>query len=263
MAKKTAQPGAPQPKKPKQKKIRLDDLLIERGYFADAQAALRAVLAHEVKVGDVYATSAAVKVPSDADIQVKGGIPYVSRGGFKLRGALDAFDQNASGLRCIDIGSSTGGFSDCLLQAGAAFVACVDVNYGQLAWKVRQDPRVVVFERTNIRLASPESLGAPFDMVVCDLSFIGLAQLADVFANLCEEGSIFLGLIKPQFESQHEETDHGIVRSEAVRQRVVDEVTQALREVGFRVNGVVESSIKGAEGNVEYLVHATFLGSEA
>ena len=97
----------------------------------------------------------------------------------------------------------------------------------------------------------------------CDLSFIGLAQLADVFANLCEEGSIFLGLIKPQFESQHEETDHGIVRSEAVRQRVVDEVTQALREVGFRVNGVVESSIKGAEGNVEYLVHATFLGSEA
>ena len=120
-----------------------------------------------------------------------------------------------------------------------------------------------VFERTNIRLASPESLGAPFDMVVCDLSFIGLAQLADVFANLCEEGSIFLGLIKPQFESQHEETDHGIVRNEAVRRRVVDEVTQALREVGFRVNGVVESSIKGAEGNVEYLVHAAFLGSEA
>ena len=129
--------------------------------------------------------------------------------------------------------------------------------------QLRQDPRVSLFERTNIRLASPESLGAPFDMVVCDLSFIGLAQLADVFANLCEEGSIFLGLIKPQFESQHEETDHGIVRSEAVRQRVVDEVTQALREVGFRVNGVVESSIKGAEGNVEYLVHATFLGSEA
>ena len=263
MAKKTAQPGAPQPKKPKQKKIRLDDLLVERGYFADRGEALRAVLAHEVRANDVYPTSAAVLVSPDADVFVRNRRAYVSRGGHKLQGALDAFAQDVRGARCIDIGSSTGGFTDCLLQAGAAEVACVDVNYGQLAWSLRQDPRVSVFERTNIRLASPESLGAPFDMVVCDLSFIGLAQLADVFANLCEEGSIFLGLIKPQFESQHEETDHGIVRSEAVRQRVVDEVTQALREVGFRVNGVVESSIKGAEGNVEYLVHATFLGSEA
>lgn len=119
---------------------------------------------------------------------------FVSRGGHKLQGALDHFRQDVAGFRCVDVGSSTGGFSDCLLQAGAASVACVDVNYGQLAWSLRQDPRVSVFERTNIRLASPESLGAPFDMVVCDLSFIGLAQLADVFANLCEEGSIFLGL---------------------------------------------------------------------
>ena len=247
----------------KPKKIRLDELLVEQGVFPDAGTVLRAVLAHEVKVDDVYVTSAAVKVAPDAEIVVRGRKQFVSRGGHKLQGALDAFGQDVQGLNCIDVGSSTGGFTDCLLQAGAAHVACVDVNYGQLAWSLRQDPRVSVFERTNIRLASPESLGAPFDMVVCDLSFIGLAQLADVFANLCEEGSIFLGLIKPQFESQHEETDHGIVRSEAVRQRVVDEVTQALREVGFRVNGVVESSIKGAEGNVEYLVHATFLGSEA
>ena len=247
----------------KPKKIRLDELLVEQGVFPDAGTVLRAVLAHEVKVDDVYVTSAAVKVAPDAEIVVRGRKQFVSRGGHKLQGALDAFRQAVQGLNCIDVGSSTGGFTDCLLQAGAAHVACVDVNYGQLAWSLRQDPRVSVFERTNIRLASPESLGAPFDMVVCDLSFIGLAQLADVFANLCEEGSIFLGLIKPQFESQHEETDHGIVRSEAVRQRVVDEVTQALREVGFRVNGVVESSIKGAEGNVEYLVHATFLGSEA
>ena len=232
-------------------KIRVDDLLVEQGYFADRDAALRAVIAREVRVDDVYVSSAALKVRPDADLFVKNTKKFVSRGGHKLQGALDHFRQDVAGFRCVDVGSSTGGFSDCLLQAGAASVACVDVNYGQLAWSLRQDPRVSVFERTNIRLASPESLGAPF------------AQLADVFANLCEEGSIFLGLIKPQFESQHEETDHGIVRSEAVRQRVVDEVTQALREVGFRVNGVVESSIKGAEGNVEYLVHATFLGSEA
>lgn len=244
-------------------KVRLDDLLVEQGYFPDRDAVLRAVIAREVRVDDVYVSSAALKVRPDADLLVKNTKKFVSRGGHKLQGALDHFKQDVTGMRCIDVGSSTGGFSDCLLQAGAESVACVDVNYGQLAWSLRKDPRVTVFERTNIRLANPASLGAPFDMVVCDLSFIGLAQLADVFAALCEPGSIFLGLIKPQFESQHEETDHGIVRSEAVRKRVVDEVTEALRNVGFAVNGVVESSIKGAEGNVEYLVHATFEGGTA
>lgn len=139
MAKKTAQPGAPQPKKPKQKKIRLDDLLIERGYFADRGEALRAVLAHEVRANDVYPTSAAVLVNPDADVFVRNRRAYVSRGGHKLQGALDAFAQDVRGARCIDIGSSTGGFTDCLLQAGAAEVACVDVNYGQLAWKLREE----------------------------------------------------------------------------------------------------------------------------
>ena len=243
-------------------KVRLDNLLVEQGYFPDADAVLRAVIAREVRVDDVYVSSAALKVRPDADIFVKNTKKFVSRGGHKLQGALDHFQQNVEGMRCIDVGSSTGGFSDCLLQAGAASVACVDVNYGQLAWNLRQDPRVTVFERTNIRLANPADLGAPFDMVVCDLSFIGLAQLACVFVGLCKQGSTFLGLIKPQFESQHEETDHGIVRSEEVRQRVVSEVTAALEEHGFNVNGVVESSIKGAEGNVEYLVHATFGGQQ-
>lgn len=150
-------------------------------------------------------------------------------------------------------------FTDCLLQAGARSVACVDVNYGQLAWKLRQDPRVEVFERTNIRLADPQDLGAPFDIVVCDLSFIGLAQLAEVFASLCEKGSVFLGLIKPQFESRHEETQKGVVVDEAVRQRVISEVTSALQDAGFMVKGVVQSPIKGPEGNIEYLVKAEFL----
>ncbi len=239
-------------------KVRLDDLLVELGYFPNRDAALRAVIAREVRVDDVYVSSAALKVRPDADIFVKNAKRFVSRGGHKLQGALDHFGVDVAGKRCIDVGSSTGGFSDCLLQAGAASVACVDVNYGQLAWSLRQDPRVTVFERTNIRTADPASLGAPFDMVVCDLSFIGLAQLAGVFAGLCEQGSVFLGLIKPQFESQHEETDHGIVRDQAVRQRVVNEVTAALQDAGFTVNGVVESSIKGAEGNVEFLVYATF-----
>lgn len=245
--------------KPKKlKKVRLDELLVEQGAFDTAGEVLRAVMAREVRVDDVYVSSAALKVHPDADIFVKNRKQFVSRGGRKLQGALDAFAQDVQGMSCIDIGSSTGGFSDCLLQAGAARVACVDVNYGQLAWKLRQDPRVAVFERTNIKAADPADLGAPFDMLVIDVSFIGLAALAGAFPPLCHQGSVFIGLIKPQFESRHDETDHGVVRDEAVRLRTVDEVCAALEQVGFAVDGVVESSIKGPEGNVEYLVRAVF-----
>ena len=250
----------------KLKKIRLDELLVEQGVFPDAGTVLRAVLAHEVKVGDVYVTSAAVKVAPDAEIVVRGRKQFVSRGGYKLQGALDAFGQDVQGLNCIDVGSSTGGFTDCLLQAGAAHVACVDVNYGQLAWKIRTDERVSVFERTNIKLADPGKLGAPFDLIVCDVSFIGLAVLAPAFARLSRpasddaSASVFLGLVKPQFESRHDETDHGIVRDEAVRARTVEEVRCALEREGFEVTGTIESPIKGAEGNVEYLVRAVFQG---
>lgn len=247
----------------KQKKIRLDELMVQQGLAADAGEALRLVLAHQVKVGDEYPSSAAVRIAPDAAIEVRGRKRYVSRGGFKLQGALDAFGQEVQGLRCIDIGSSTGGFTDCLLQAGAASVACVDVNYGQLAWSIRQDERVSVFERTNIRLADPAELGAPFDLLVADLSFIGLAALAPTFARLCAEGSVFIGLVKPQFESRHEETDRGVVRDAAVRERVVDEVRAALTAEGFDVDGVVESPITGPEGNVEYLVRAVYRSPRA
>lgn len=241
------------------KKTRLDNLLVERGAFADEAEALRAVLAHEVKVGDVFATSAAMMVAPDADVWVKGRPQYVSRGGLKLRGALDAFDLDVSGMRCIDAGCSTGGFTDCLLQAGAASVACVDVGYGILAWKIRQDPRTVVFERTNIRTASPEELGAPFDLIVADLSFIGLASLAPVFARLAGEGGVFVGLVKPQFESRHDETDsRGVVRDESVRIRTIQEVAAAMEADGFTVDGVIESSLTGKRsGNIEYLLKAT------
>lgn len=250
----------------KPRKIRLDELLVEQGVFPDAGTVLRAVLAHEVKVDDVYVTSAAVKVAPDAEIVVRGRKQFVSRGGHKLQGALDAFGQDVQGLNCIDVGSSTGGFTDCLLQAGAAHVACVDVNYGQLAWKIRTDERVSVFERTNIKLADPGELGAPFDLIVCDVSFIGLAVLVPAFARLSRpasdgaSASVFLGLVKPQFESRHDETDHGIVRDEAVRARTVEEVRCALEREGFEVTGTIESPIKGAEGNVEYLVRAVFQG---
>ena len=244
----------------KQKKIRLDTLLVEQGYFPDADAALRAVLAREVRVDDVYVASAAVMVRPDADIFVKGAKRFVSRGGHKLQGALDAFAVDVAGKRCCDVGSSTGGFTDCLLQAGAASVAAVDVNYGQLAWQLREDPRVTAFERTNIKTADPCVLGAPFDIIVCDVSFISLAGLAPTFANLSAPGTVFLGLVKPQFESAHDETDRGVVRDVAVRLRTVEEVRQALTAANFTVQGVTESPIKGPEGNVEYLVCAIFAG---
>ena len=247
-------------KKTSKKKIRLDELLVERGCFPDTGAALRAVLAHEVKVGDEYATSAAVRVDPDAEVTVRGRKQFVSRGGHKLQGALDAFGQDARGMRCLDAGASTGGFTDCLLQAGAASVACVDVNYGQLAWKLRQDPRVHVFERTNIKLADPAHLGAPFDLIVADLSFIGLASLAPVFARFSRVGTVFIGLVKPQFESRAGEADHGVVRDASVRERTVAEVGEALARADFDVAGVVESSLRGPAGNVEYLVRAEFLG---
>ena len=240
------------------KKVRLDALLVERELFSSTDEAARAVYAREVRVDDAYAASPAMPVAPDADIFVKGGKRFVSRGGEKLQGALDAFGISVAGKRCVDIGSSTGGFTDCLLQAGAAEVACVDVNYGQLAWQVRQDARVRVFERTNIKHASPEELGAPFDVIVIDVSFIGLASLAPVFPGLSHAGTLFLGLVKPQFESRPDETDGGVVRDEAVRERTVEEVQDALERVGFQVQGVVESPITGPKGNVEYLVRAAY-----
>lgn len=244
------------------KKVRLDNLLVERGLFSSADEVARAVYAREVRVDDVYAASPALLVMPDADVFVKGAKRFVSRGGEKLQGALDAFGVSVEGARCLDIGSSTGGFTDCLLQAGAAEVACVDVNYGQLAWQVRQDSRVRVFERTNIKHASPEELGAPFDVIVVDVSFIGLASLAPVFPRLSHAGTLFLGLVKPQFESRADETERGVVRDEAVRKRTVAEVQEALAKVGFEVQGVVESSIRGPKGNVEYLVRAVFQAAD-
>ena len=241
------------------KKLRLDSLLVERGYFPDKQAALRAVLAHEVKVDDAYAQSAALLVDRSANLTVKSPKRFVSRGGFKLQQALDTFKQDVTGMRALDVGASTGGFTDCLLQAGAAQVTCVDVNYGQLAWELRQDSRVVVLERLNIKHAQPNETGAPFDIIVADLSFIGLAQLAPVFARFAQIGSVFIGLIKPQFESRLGETERGVVHNEVVRERVVAEVKDALSAAGFMPIGVVESPIKGPAGNIEYLVQAKYL----
>ena len=239
-------------------------MLVKRGLCPDVEQALRAVLSHEVRVDGAYPTSAATRVPVDADISVKEPQRFVTRGGLKLQAALDAFSQDVVGLRCADIGCSHGGFTDCLLQAGAQSVAAVDVGYGDLDWRLRQDDRVTVFERTNIRKADPETLGAPFDLIVADLSFIGLASLAPVFARLSSEGSVFIGLVKPQFESHADEVDElGFVRDEEVRERTVEEVRSALEMAGFTCTGVVESPITGRKShNVEYLVRAIYYGHD-
>ena len=244
-------------------KERLNKLMCERGCAASLDEANRKILAKEVKVNDSYLTTPSELVPVDAQIEVKETCPYVSRGGIKLKGAIDAFDVKVYGKNCIDIGSSTGGFSDCLLQEGAGRVACVDVNYGQLAWEVRQNERSAVFERTNIKKADPQELGAPFDLIVIDVSFIGLASLAPVlkrFAHEPAEGKTELvALVKPEFEASHEENVGGLVADDDVRERTVAEVKAALSEQGFTVQDVIESPIRGKKkGNKEFLLYAKY-----
>lgn len=240
-------------------KTTLKTLLVARGLASTEDEASRKIYAHEVKVDGAFASMPGMFVKSDAQIEVAEQKQFVSRGGTKLQHAIDEFKIDVAGKNCLDIGSSTGGFSDCLLKAGAKRVACVDVNYGQLAWEVRNDSRTAVFERTNIKEAIPSDLGAPFDIVVIDVSFIGLASLAGVISSFCAEGSELIALIKPQFEAAHEETNQGLVEDENVRLRTIDEVKEAITEVGFSVVGVIESPIKGKKlGNTEYLLYARY-----
>ena len=245
---------------PKNKK-RLDEYLVEGGYFNNTEDVKRAVIAHEVRVGTTYVDSAAVLLELDdndickEELFIKGIKQFVSRGGLKLSAALEEFDIDVKDKHCLDIGSSTGGFTDCLLQAGAADVVCVDVNYGQLAWSLRENPKVKVFERLNIKDAVPSELGAPFDIVVTDVSFISLASIAEVVASMCAEGSTFVGLIKPQFECKKGETEGGVVVDDSIRQRTIDEVIEAYKAQGFGEPKIKQSPVKGPAGNIEYLIY--------
>ena len=238
--------------------IRLDALAAKQ-FHISAEEAAGLIMAGRVFLGGVPADKPGTPVPADSLLTLKEKArKYASRSGYKLAKALDVFAVDPAGMTACDIGASNGGFTDCLLQAGASRVAALDLNYGQLAWKIRQDPRVAVFERTNIKDADPAEVGAPFDLIVIDVSFIGLAALAPLFPRFSRPGTIFIGLVKPQFESAHDETDRGVVRDEAVRLRTVEEVKAALAAAGFTATGVVESPITGPEGNVEYLVRAVF-----
>ncbi len=237
-------------------KQRLDKLMLERGLASSLEKSRALIMAGQVVVGDHTVDKAGQQVPSDIEIRLKGeNIPYVSRGGLKLRRALDEFGIDVTGLVAVDVGSSTGGFTDCLLQAGAVKVYAIDVGYGQLAWKLQQDPRVVSMEKTNIRYVTPEQLGEAPELAVIDASFIALAKVLPATVTLLQPGGRIVALIKPQFEvGKGEVGKGGIVRDPAAHERVIEDVRQTASEMGLTVSGLCESPITGADGNREFLI---------
>jgi 23S rRNA (cytidine1920-2'-O)/16S rRNA (cytidine1409-2'-O)-methyltransferase len=240
-------------------KVRLDQLLVSRGLAPTRARAQAFVLAGEVYVGGARVDKAGTLVPPDADVEVRTSRnPYVSRGGIKLAGALDAFGIDPTGLRCLDLGASTGGFTDCLLQRGAARVVAVDVGYGQLAQKLRDDPRVVVMERTNARDLDAPDVGGAADLTVVDASFIGLGKLAAAIARCTREGGEVVALVKPQFEVGREQASRGrgVVRDEGLRAAAITAAVESIREAGFELLGQADSTLPGPKGNLEAFVHA-------
>lgn len=238
-------------------KPRLDEVLVQRGLFSNLHDAQVAVLAGEVIVGEHRETSAGKRLDPDAPIRLKGQQRFVSRGGEKLQGALEAFHIDPGGLSCADLGCSTGGFTHCLLQAGAARVSSIDVGYGQFSWQLRQDTRVSLFERTNVRGIDVEAVGGPFQLVVGDLSFVSLKSLMASIASLIAPGGQTALLVKPQFELDAALIgEGGIVNDAALHAQALQEACRAALDCGLDVLAVAVSPIKGGKGNMEFLLHA-------
>ena len=237
-------------------KQRLDKLLLERDLAPSIEKARALIMAGQVVVGDHTVDKAGHQVATDADIRLRGeNLPYVSRGGLKLRKALDEFGIDVFGLVAVDVGSSTGGFTDCLLQAGAVKVFAIDVGYGQLAWKLQQDPRVISMEKTNIRYVTPDQLDDVPILAVIDASFIALAKVLPATVGLLKPGSRIIALIKPQFEvGKGEVGKGGIVRDPAAHEKVIEDVRHTAHDLGLTVAGLCESPITGADGNREFLI---------
>lgn len=240
-------------------KVRADQLLVARGLVPTRARAQALVLAGKVYVGEARIDKAGALLPDDAAIVLRAeDHPYVSRGGVKLAGALDTFGVDPRAMRCIDLGASTGGFTDCLLQRGAASVAAVDVGYGQLAHKLRTDPRVLVLERTNAKTLEPEQVGGLADLVVIDASFIGLAKLLPAVVRCLAPGGQLVALVKPQFEVGREEAKRGkgVVRDPEVRARAIQGATDDVKAAGLEVLAACDSTLEGPKGNREAFVHA-------
>lgn len=239
------------------KKERIDKLMLQRGIAESRTKAQALVMSGVVLVDEKRVDKVSETFSPDAAIRIKGDTPearYVSRGGLKLERALDKFGFDPAGLVCLDVGSSTGGFTDCLLQRGAERVVCIDSGTNQLAWRLRSDPRVEVRENTNARFLTPEDFDTAFDLIVMDVSFISVTKILPALVPLLGPGGRLISLIKPQFEvGKGEVGKGGIVREAEKHVRVVNEVNLAAEELGLVVGGVIESPILGAEGNKEFL----------
>ena len=238
-------------------KTRLDRLLVERGLAESREKAQALILAGQVFVGGQKAAKPGQLVSPDAELRLAGPPPkYASRAGLKLEAALDRFAIDVRDAACLDIGASTGGFTDCLLQRGARCVFAVDVGTGQLDWRLRQDPRVRVRERLNARYLAWDAVGELVDLVTCDVSFISVTLILPALAQFLHPGSRMVVLAKPQFEAGRDRVGKGgIVRDPRVHQEVVDKVSRAVRSLGFQHVEAMESPVPGAEGNREFLVY--------
>lgn len=249
------------------KRERIDKLLVDRGLAESRNRAQAMIMAGVVLVDEQRVDKPSQQFDANAAVRVKGGDDpasrYVGRGGLKLEAALREFQIDVTGQTCLDVGASTGGFTDCLLQHGAKRVVAIDVGHNQIDWRLRNDPRVEIRERLNARYLKPEDFMHRFDLVVIDVSFISVTMiLASIMPLLCESGAI-VTLIKPQFEvGRGQVGSGGIVRDKAKRLRAVADVNEAARTLNLEVAGVIESPITGAEGNVEYLAHYR-LGTES
>jgi 23S rRNA (cytidine1920-2'-O)/16S rRNA (cytidine1409-2'-O)-methyltransferase len=237
------------------KKVRLDKLLVDLGHFESRERAQRSILAGQVMVDERVSDKPGLLVLPEVPIRVVARERYVSRGGLKLEAALDVFQVDPSGWRCLDVGASTGGFTDCLLQRGAAHVVAVDVGHNQLAWKIRSDPRVTTIEGANARFLTEEQTGSDFDLLVADLSFISLTLVLDSILKLLRRNGEAIVLIKPQFElDPHRVGKGGIVRQEADRLDAVGKIQEfVVHRLGREWRGVIPSPTLGTKGNQEYL----------
>ncbi len=242
----------------KTNKVRLDRMLVNRGLAESREKAQAVIFAGLVLVDGQKQDKAGTLVSETADLRLLGrGLPYASRGGLKLEAALNEFSVDVKEKTALDVGASTGGFTDCLLQRGARKVYAVDVGYGQMAWKLRQDPRVVAIERTNIRSMASTCVPESIDIAVIDVSFISLEKTLPPVLNFLRPGSELVALIKPQFEVGRGRVGKGgIVRDATARTAVVDRIAKFAGDCGLQVVGVIPSPITGQDGNIEYLLYA-------
>lgn len=237
------------------RRVRIDLLLVEKGLCPTREKAQRAVMAGQVWVGSQRVPKPSTPVDEDAEVEVRGSaIPFVSRGGLKLEKALDEFGLDPAGLTALDLGASTGGFTDCLLQRGAARVIAVDVGKGQLDWKLRQDPRVTSLEKCNARYLTLEQIGGQVvDLATVDVSFISLGKIFPALTRLLAPGAPVVALVKPQFEAGRGKAPRGVVQDPQVHRQVLEQVLQEARGQGLACLGLTHSPVKGPAGNIEYL----------